>query len=324
MVETLSTLGLQMISSANLTGGQYTLSRLSQQLTTGKYSSNLSDYSSSDAQQILNFNNKITEQNGFLSVINTISPRIELYDSSMTAIEDSASQIYSGLLTAANYNAQTVSSLQTTIKGAMDSMNYYLNQKLGDRYIYAGTRYDQAPVLSTNDILALPSPPTETAPYLSTSPSVPAYDTDAADALPHPEAYVKDSVMVDTTKDLSYGVTSNDTGFQQIMMGLRWAYAATNDPTNYNTYMSTAKDLISQGIINVRATHTDVTNAYNTINNTKDTITTNLSNLKDQVDNIENVDINDVSVKITVLKSQLEASYAVTAKMIDLSILKYL
>lgn len=324
MVETISTLGLQLISAGNLTGGQYTLSKLSQQLTTGKYSQNLSDYSSSEAQKLLNFNSKVDEQNGFLSVINTLTPRLKTYDAALTGIEDATSTAYSTILSAATYNASNIPAMQSSIKGYLEDMNYYLNQKLGDRYVFSGTRYDVAPVISADDILALPLPPTEAPPYVTTSPNVPSYDANFTDALPHPEAFIKDSVKIDTTKDLAYGVNSNEEGFQQIIMGLRWAYAATQDQANYGTYMATARDLLSQGTTNVRSVHTDVTNAYNAINKTKETITANLTNLKDRVDNIENVDINEVSVKITVLKAQLEASYAVTAKMIDLSILKYL
>ena len=324
MVEKISTLGLQLVSAGNLTGGQYTLSRLSQQLTTGKYSSNLSEYSSSEAQKLLNFNSKINEQNGFLSVIDTLNPRLKLYDSALSGIEDTTSTASTTILSAATYNAEDVPAMQSSIKGYLEDMNYYLNQKIGDRYVFSGTRYDQPPVISAEDILALPLPPTEVAPYVTTDPAVPSYDSDFVDALPHPEAFVKDTVKIDTTKDLSYGVTSNDEGFQQIIMGLRWAYAATQDAANYGTYMTTARDLLNEGLSNVRSAHNDVTNAYNSINKTSSTITKNITNLKDQVDNIENVDINEVSVKITVLKAQLEASYAVTAKMIDLSILNYL
>lgn len=558
MVDTISTLGLQHRASTNITNGQALLSKLSEQLTTGIVSSNLTDYTSSDAQKLLNFNGKVDEQNGFLTVINTISPRISAYDSALNGIEDTISEASSTILGMSTYNSATNSSLQSSIEGYMDQMSYYLNQKVGDRYIFSGTRYDQAPVIDAAAMTALPTPPDETAPYIATEPAVPAYDTDyhtsttatsasallsnaltftalpdaavpaqgtiaggvtftaaasmtgtvgnnlsvemsagtiggtykfevynngvlastydnvpntgggtndvwsnlnaqiAADpaalvsgaldwggnldpttlllplttnltggvdtqagaagngmtvtlsagsvagtyravisdgtttetydnlantgggtndvwtnlknaiaarpsvlvsttqqgmgnldpstlTLPttltlangkdaeadargdsYPEAYVEDAVKIDTTKTLTYGVSSDDIGFQQVIMGLRFAYAATKDPDNYKTLMETAQDLLSQGLANVRATHTTLSSASSTLSKTKTTITSNISNLKDQVDNIENVDINEVGVKITVLQAQLEAAYAATAKMAKLSILDYL
>lgn len=327
MVETISTLGLQLISSTNLSRGQTLLSKLSQQLTTGKYSENLSDYTSSSAQKVLNFNGKIDEQDGFLSVIESISPRLEAYDSALEGVEDTVSDAFTTILSSATYNTNTNSALRSSIEGYMEQISYYLNQQMGDRYLFSGSRYDEAPVISGADLAALPIPPTEVAPYLATPPAVPAYDADYDPLLPaaaHPEAYVQDSVRIDTTKTLTYGVTSNEDGFQQVIMGLRFALSATYDQANYETYMTTARDLLTTGLANIRGTHTDVTNAATTLENTKKTISSNISNLKDQVDNIENVDINEVSVKITVLESQLEASYAVTAKMVKLSILDYL
>ncbi len=435
MVEKISTLGLQLVSASNLTGGQVLLSKLSQQLTTGVYSSNLSDYRSSEAQKVLNFNSKIGEQKGFLTVIGTITPRIKTYDASLTGIEDTAGDAYSTLLSSSTYNEDTVSALQSAISGYMDDMAYYLNQKVGDRYIFSGTRYTQEPVLS-GDALQTLLKTTPTSTTLVSPPAVPEYDTSydpttpgtaatatVADGMeftaaavgvssnditisfsadtanpgmyvatiedpstgttevydnldpatfwadletaigglpstlvtgtvsggtadvttltgntytlsggvdptsadePYPEAWVRDSVKIDTTKDLSYGVSSNDEGFQQIILGLRYAYAATANPDQYSEYMETALTLLSSGLSGVRATHTTVTNAYSSLEKTSDIIKTKVTNLEDQISDIESVDVNEVGVKITVLQAMLEASYSVTAQTIQLSLLNYL
>jgi hypothetical protein len=220
----------------------------------------------------MNFTSKVTQQNGFLSVISTLSPRIQAYNSSLEGIEDTASKAYNTILGAATYNPETAASLESAIVGYMEDMSYYLNQQVGDRYIFAGTRYTEAPVISGEDMAALPTPPTETPPYLYTDPIVPAYDVDfdgTAPIDPHPEAYVKDSVKINTTKDLTYGVTSNEDGFQQIIMGLRFAYSALQDPTQYETYMETP-EASSEGFPTLAPSTTGVTNSYNTLENTKE------------------------------------------------------
>jgi len=324
MVDSISTAGITLACSKTLSSAQTQLSKLSEQLTTGKVSLNLADYTASEAQKILNFNSETGQQTGFLSVIASIEPRMTIYDSTMTGIEDTTSSAFSAIVTAGTYNTETNATTQNLVKGALEQIEYYLNQKVGDRYIYAGSRYGTAPV---TDLLALPSPPTETAPYLATGNTVPAYDADydpLAPATAVPEANVNEAASIDVTKKLTYGVTSNEDGFQQVIMGLRFAYAATNDPTNYATLMTTARDLISTGLTNIRATHTTSTNAHATLNKTKDNITTNISNLNTQVDNLEAVNINEVAIKITTLQAQLEASYSAVSHMINLSILKYI
>lgn len=324
MVDSISTLGIQIASVKTLNDSQSLLSKMSQQLTTGKVALNLSEYTSAEAQKLLNFNSEQLQQEGFLDVIAAITPRMDVYESSMEGIEKIAGQSFTTIVAAGTYNSESNSTTQNLIEGFMQQIQYFLNQKVGDRYIYAGSRYGTAPV---TDLLALPSPPTEVAPYLAAGDTVPAYDADYDPMNPAalvPTANVNEEVSIDVTKKLTYGITSNEDGFQQLIMGLRWAYAATNDQANYQTYMDTARDLITDGLANIRATHTDSTNAYGTLKLTKENIEGNITNLKTQVDDIEAIDVNEVAVKIVILQAQLQASYSAVSGMVNMSILKYL
>lgn len=322
MSTSVSTYGLQSITTNNLVNGQLNLSFLTQQLTTGKYSTNLADYKSSDAQKLLNLTSKISQQKGFLKVIDTIKPRLQSYDLALSGIEDTAGTAYTALLSQTTYDPSKNASTASSIEGYVQDMVYYLNQQFGERYLFAGERYDQAPVTDEATILsAAYVPPAGTTTVAS--PALPNYDTDYPN-LNLPSAWNQDSATIDTAKSLTYGVTSTEDGFQQLMLGFQWAYAATQDPTNYSADMKNALDLISQGISSVRAVHTKLTNAYDTVQNTSDIINSKITTLNNQVDNIEAVDVNEVGVKITTLKAQLEAAYAATANIISLSLLNYL
>ena len=327
MVDSISTRGIQISCTKTLSSSTSMLSRYSEQLSTGKVSLNLTDYTSSNAQKLLNFNADVNQQNGFLEVIQAIKPRMEVYESSMDGIEGIAGEAFTTIAGAGTYNTESNATTQTLIEGFLSQVEYFLNQKVGDRYIYAGSRYDQAPVTDLSALLVSDSPPSELPPYLTVGNAVPAYDVDYDPMDPTaavPTAHVHDTATIDTTKKLTYGVTSNEEGFQQLIMGLRWAHAATEDPANYSTYMTTARDLISEGLSNIRATHTDSTNAYATLKKTQDTIETKIETLETQVDNIEAVDVNEVAVKITILQAQLQASYSAVSNLINLTILKYM
>jgi len=324
MAEFISTLGLQLINITNLCSGQAKLSVLSNQLATGKKSSNLTDYTSNEAQSLMNLNTSIATREGFLDASNNVKARLSVYDESLTAIEDIAALANSACLNASNYNATQNEAFATQILGYMQQMTYFLDQKVGDRYIFSGTRFDTVPV---GDITALPVPPTETSPYVTTGNALPAYDTDYDPLnpnIPVPEAYVRDQVSIDLTQKVTYGVTSTQEGFQQLIMGLRLAYAASQDVANYDTYMNTARDLITDGLTNVRGLHTDVSNAMTTLTDTEDLHNTMINTLKNQIDDIQAIDVNEVAVKITTYQAQLEASFAATAKMVNLSILNYM
>ena len=321
MSSTVSSLGMQLANSTILKSEQANMSALNGQLASGKKSNDLAEYTPGEALNLLNLNTTITRREGFLSVINTISTRITVYDQSLTSLEGLAAEAASLTNTAPTYNADGNSSNAEQIIGFMRQAEYYLNQRVGDRYIFAGTRYDTVPVAS---IAALPVPPTEVAPYTTTEPDLPAYDADYATMPSSEEAYAKDSVSVDTTQSLQYGITSTQEPFQKLIMGLRFAYSATQDQNNYETLMSTARDLINAGLDGVREVHSTLAATQTVLNQVEDRHNQALEDINGQISDIQSVDVNDVAVKINTLETQLEASYSVTATMAKLSIINYL
>lgn len=302
--------------------GQLALNLLNSQLATGKKSLNLNDYKSSEAQQLMDLSTSVALRKGFLGVTNNIQTRLSIYDKSLTEIEKIAAEANTSALQTITYNSEQNASFASQLTGCMKQIAYYLDQKAGNRYVFAGSRYDTSPV---GDITALPVPPAETA---ATTPNIlPPYDTEYDAANPNaqvPEAYVRDQVAIDTMQNLVYGVTSTQEGFQQLILGIRWAYAATQDPAHYDEYLTRGRDLITKGLTNIRGIHTDVANAMTTLNRTAKLHNDTINTLVTRIDDIQNVDITEVAVKITTFQAQLEASYAATARMTNLSILKYL
>ena len=137
-------------------------------------------------------------------------------------------------------------------------------------------------------------------------------------------AYAQDQVAIDTSETLKYGVNSNQKGFQQLILGLRFAYAATQDTTNYSADMAQASSLITSGLTAIRSIHTGVSSANTTLTQVQTAENASITSLQNQASSIQDADITTISAEITAFQVNLEASYAATAKMTSLSILKYL
>ncbi|MCL2468677.1 MAG: hypothetical protein FWF24_00370 [Alphaproteobacteria bacterium] len=324
MVDSISTRGIQLAVTRTLAGGQRQLTRLTQQLATGRYSDNMSDYSPSNAQNLLNFNNQINLQRGYLDVIGAIAPRMEVYELAMTGIESTVSSTMSTLVNYPIYNEAQNDALRAELRNALSQIEYYLNQRIGERFVFAGARFSTAPVADLNGlpILTISDTPTIVSPD-----EVPAYDVDFDPLNPGllvPEANTNESVNIDATRSLTYGFNSNEEAFQQIIMGLRLALAATYDPANYSDLMATAKDYLRDGLANTRGLHAENASNMATMARTQDMIQRKVANLQTQVDNIEKVDIYEIGIKIVVLQAQLEASYSAVSSLINLTILDYL
>lgn len=550
MTTGISTMGMQLSALHNMTTGLTTLNTLSTQLTTEKKSENLVDYSASDALKLMNLTNSISSLENYSTIANTVNARVKVYDSTLTSIETDAEDAIASMQSYSTYSETSAETFAAELQGYMSDMTYYLNQTVGDRYVFAGSRYTTEPMddianmetvtyyktasasydsgaltlysstcgtfgnditvtlsagttagttkatvsvpgqtdevfddiagtgntlwqniastlndnsklvtatagsstaaptyataslsggtgestngsasVSTSDssitftalsrgtygndvavaisdgttagtykvtvtygtttetyddidasgggasfwtnvadainngqagppavaassiIMATTGSGTSlpttgatttynlsggssniiTEPFITTDGDLPSYDAQytASGGVPDPNAgydsaYVQDQVSIDESETLKYGITSTQSGFQKLVAGLRLAYAATQSSENYKSYMTEASSLITQGLSEIRSYHTALAADSSTIETIQNKQATLISDMKSQIDNIQSVDINEVALKINTYQAVLEASYAATAKIINLSILNYL
>ena len=318
----ISTLGAELASIGRLSKGQSSLNTLTQQLSSGIKSSNLDDYSATEAKKLINLNSSLASQKNYVDVCSQVSTRITSYDSALSGIEKIISNASTLATSSSSYDASTNASTASEIKGFLQQVSYYLNLQVGSRYIFAGSRYQTAPV---SDLSSLPTLTTASTETVVTTPTLPTYDIDYTGAgSTNAAAYAVDSVSVDPTESLQYGISSDDASFQEVALGLRYAYAATQDPTNYATLMTSARTYLSQGLSDVQAVHSTLSSNGSTLTNVKTKLSNDINDIESQLSNIQSVDTNEVSVRITSLQTQIEASYSATAELLKLSLLKYL
>ncbi len=316
----ISTSGLTAQSILQIRDAQATLSDLSNQLSTGKKSLNYADFTLTQTSTLLDSSTGIDKSNSYLNVISVLTPRLKMYETSLVKLSGIASDALASVNTN-DFNTATNAALGQQLTAYLSDVNYYLNQKVGERYIYAGTgtRLTTPPVI---DLTTLPVPPVapDTAPV--TSPTLPTSDTAApgSDA----QAYTRDLTNIDDGYSITYGITSNDQGMQNLILGLRWAYAATQDSTNFTNYMNTARSLLTNAVTQLRDIQAQVASNQNRLSDVTTTHKTLINDLTNRAGDIQGIDSAEVAAKISFTQSKLEASYSVTAKIAQLSITKYL
>ncbi len=305
--------------------GQATMALLQEQLSSGKKTTDLSNLSAPDTRNLLDLRANQSRRENYQSVIGTLTPRVQTTAASMEGMQTLISSIRQAINGANNGEAAVTAGLASQTKDALSQVDYYMNQKIDGRYVFSGNRYDTAPLV---DLTTLAVPPTEAYPFVPVSPpAVPLYDTDY-DAL-NPTAAVagasiKDSVAIDDGLNVTYGVTSTDPAFQKMIQGLRYAYAASQDPANYDNYTAKASALLNDAqtaMRGVQATNAANQSLLKSVDQRHDTF---ISLMKSDQDDIQKIDTAEVAAKITTLQTQIEASYAATARITKLSILNYL
>mgnify|MGYP003382333286 CR=1 FL=1 len=317
MITGVSNISILTQAITGLTNGQATLANLTQQLSSGIRSSDLTDYTGLEARTLVNGRNVQAKAESYIAAGKSVAPRLKLYESTLGALESLINTTVSTIRTTQNAGAAAEQGVKAQIEGTMDQAAYYLNQKVGDRFLYSGTRYTAQPV---GDLKTLPVPPAETFPV--TNPALPPYDPAApgSSAL----AYTRDAVTLDDNLQLTYGIPSTDSAIQNLIQGLRFAYAATQDSGNYDTYMAQAGNLMDQALSGIRSLRTQIAGNQKILAETENGQKTTINLLQEQIDGIRSVDVTEVSAKITSYESQLQASYAATSKLITLTLLDYL
>lgn len=317
MISGISNLSILTQVTTGLTNGQNTLADLTQQLATGVKSTDLTDYSAYESRTLVNSRNLQGKAESYIAAIGSIKPRLDVYETSLSALEKLINSTQSTITNTQNAAAATEQGVPAQISSTIDQVAFYLNQKLNDRFIFAGTRYGTKPI---GDIKTLTNPPAEVFP--ATSPTLPPYDTAAPGS--NAQAYTKDTVAIDDSLSLSYGIPSTDSAIQNLMQGMRYAYAATQDASNYQTYMAQAQTYLKTALDGVRSLRAQVAGNQKILSDTQKSQQGTIDLLQTQINKIRNADINEVSVKINAYNTQLQASYAATSKLINLSILNYI
>lgn len=316
---TISSLGIMLQANSGLLSQQKTLAKLNEQLASHKQHTDLTDYGTVQVGRLLNFQNSIAQKNSFLDTLTTVNNRLIQYDTIMGDLSDIATQANTLSTQNQSYDASKLSSLRAQADNYLRQITQDLNSKLSDRYLFSGIRYTTAPV---SDLSALSTTPSAT---MATNPTLPEYDVNYASTT-DANAYVVDSATISQGNQLSYGITSNDPSIQGLIAGIRFIKEATNSPdaATYQANMSQATTLLGSALTGIQTIHANVANNQNVVSTMKNSLTSEITNLENQVGDIQQVDITEVSTAITLLQTQLQASYSATGKLIQLSILNYL
>jgi flagellin-like hook-associated protein FlgL len=151
---------------------QNTLSLLSQQLSSSKQHNTLTEYTPTEAHNILDLQNGVTQKDGYISAISNVQQRLSMYDTTMTDIEKFAAQGISLATQNQTFDSTKVDNVDLQATNYLKELTNDLNQQIGGRYIYSGTRYNKAPVIDLSTVTGTP-----TATPTSNS-ALPTYDVD--------------------------------------------------------------------------------------------------------------------------------------------------
>lgn len=164
----------------------------------------------------------------------------------------------------------------------------------------------------------------------STSSSVTSIDVTNVDPPSNSsDAYTVDTALIDNNYSMSYGISSDNVAFQNLINGLRYINAAVTagqngDTATYESDMKQATTLLTSALSGIQTIHSQVAFNQNLVASETSTQNSDITALQNAISTIQNVDTATVSAEITALQAQLEASYTATGYIEKLSLVNYL
>lgn len=237
-----------------------------------------------------------------------VASRLNAMDTSLAQLTDIATKLKTLLVNANNGNDASQMGINQQASNLLSQAAGLLNSKFGDTYLFGGTRTDTPPVDLNAAGYSAPG---------STYPS--NIDTGY---------YQGDSTKLVARAgdnfDVSYGVTANQNGFEELIRSLQLTATATTSPTIDHARLTEALSVVNsavQDLPTIRAGIGAAGNAIDQANNEHNTLSTYL---EQNITDIKAVDVPSALTQLSSDQTLLQAAYTTIVKLSGLSLASFM
>ncbi|MBX3453532.1 flagellin [Ferrovibrio sp.] len=308
------------------------------QLSSGLKSNGLVGVAS-QAQELGWLKNQLSASSAYQSGTTTVQNRVSLYTVSMERIIDIATEAMDLMIKNRDTTFAATSAPASQANALLDQIGSALLVKDGDRYLFSGGNYGDAPI--SGQLSSIPTQyaagavpgdtgyddPLSVATDAASSPQPPYLNSAAAS---QDNFYDTDGIAlyVDDNERVSYGIAATDPGIQQVIDALVRFRDATadisGDPANYQTRVDDALKQLRTSITSLQTTASENGYVQQRLTEVQSRHASNTDLLKKRIAGIQEADVAEVSVNIKSLQASLEATYAVLSDSFSLSLVNYL
>jgi flagellar hook-associated protein 3 FlgL len=290
----------QMVAAALRT--QSTMANQQIQEASGVASSDFAGYGST-TQQILNLQVSVTRSKSYIDAATQADSKIQVIYATVNSVADLVTQFRSLLTSASNVASTDSTSVTQSAQNMLQQMASMLNTQYSGGYLFGGARTSQAPVnVSSSTYPAATSPSAANTSY---------YQGDNQLA----------SVRVSDSQTVSYGVTADNTAFEQVLRAMN--LVASNSPLSTTT-LNEALTLTTSAVDAVGVLQSRISNASSAIEKESALQTDYQSYASTLGSDLTSVDVAAVTAQLSTYQAQLTASYAAISKVQSLNLASYL
>ncbi|RXT51545.1 flagellin [Bradyrhizobium betae] len=256
----------------------------------------------SDAQHVVNLQVSVTRAQSYIDAATLADSKVQVMYSAVGSMTDILTQLRSQLSAASTGSSTETNSVITTAQQMLEEMGSLMNTQYDGQYVFAGGKTDTAPVDLTS--------------FSSVSGSLTTTDT---------SYYNGDdevaSVRVASDETVAYGVTADNSAFEEVMRVLKFV---ANSTSLSSSDITSALDLAGTAIDDTAAVQAKLSNNASSI----ETASTRQTDYKSYAETLSNdltgVDVAAVTAQLSTYQAQLTASYSALAKILSINLASYL
>ena len=256
-----------------------------------------------NSKKVIDLQVSVSRSSNYEQAASSADDRVQVMYSATGSIADLLSSFKTQLIAATSAAATDSTSLTSAAQGYMDDIASLLNTQYGGRYMFAGSQTETAPV----DLSAYSNTTSATAADTS------YYTGDGQIA----------SAKVSDSQSISYGVTADNSAFEQAMRALSMIANATTSPVD-STTIASALDLTTSALDGVTGVQTQLSLKASQLESAVSTQQDYQSFASTLSSNLTDVDVAVVTAQISTYQTQLEASYSALSKILSLKLSDYL
>jgi flagellar hook-associated protein 3 FlgL len=256
------------------------------------------------SKQVINLQVSVTRSQSYVDTANAADSKVQVMYSSVTSIATLLSNFRATLTAATNSASTDPASVTEAAQQGLQAMASELNAQYGDQYLFGGSDATAPPV----DVSSSAYPSVTAAPTTADTSYYKGNDEAA-------------SVRVSDTETVSYGVTADNSAFEQGLRALNLvansspltpatltqALTLTQSAVNATAAVQAGLGLASSSMQTASASQTDYQNFVQTLSA-----------------NLTGVDVAAVTAQLSTYSAQLDASYSAIAKIQGLSLASFL
>lgn len=248
---------------------------------------------------------EISESSAYADLAEQIQSRVEMYYSTLNDMVDLMSDMLADISGALSTGSNDVAGINESATAALSTMASLLNTQYEDRYLFAGSATNTAPVsVDVADYPAMTTPSAADTSYYSGNSDIAS-------------AKVADGTTIE------YGLTADQEPFEQALRALNLTAYASADPID-EAALTEAMTLIEDAVAGIADLQTQVSLTQDELEAVVDMHTDFQLTAEGIVTDLSEVDLAEAMVNLETLSVQLEASYSVAGQIVDMSLFDYL